>query len=103
VKTHVFTKLPHKHDFYLTVLITHGSGKHEVDFESDNVFPGTLFMLKPSQMPYWELSDDIEGYVFFHYANFFDEGYLTTSIKGFEFFASLQNSTVVHLKERALQ
>jgi len=102
VKTHNFTEFPHKHDFYLTVLITHGSGKHEVDFESYNVVPGTLFMLKPGQMHYWKFSDDIEGYVFFHNANFFDEGYLTTRIKDFEFFASLQNPPVVHLKERAL-
>lgn len=102
VKTHHFTELPHKHDFYLTVLITRGSGKHEVDFESYEVVAGTLFMLKPGQMHYWKFSEDIEGFVFFHSANFFDEGHLTTSIKDFEFFSSLQNPPVVHLKQHAL-
>lgn len=102
VKTHHFTEFPHKHDFYLTVLITHGSGIHEVDFEIYNVVAGTLFILQPGQMHYWNFSEDIEGYVFFHNAHFFDEGYLTTSIKDFEFFASLQNPPVVHLKELAL-
>lgn len=102
VKTHHFTEFPHKHDFYLIVLITHGSGKHEVDFESYEVVPGTLFMLKPGQMHYWKFSDDIEGFVFFHNANFFNEGSLTTNIKDFEFFSSLQNPPVVHLKQQAL-
>jgi AraC-like DNA-binding protein len=102
VKTHHFTEFPHKHDFYLIVLITHGNGKHEVDFESYEVVPGTLFMLKPGQMHYWKFSDDIEGFVFFHNANFFNEGSLTTNIKDFEFFSSLQNPPVVHLKQQAL-
>ncbi|MFT5860999.1 MAG: AraC family transcriptional activator of pobA [Flavobacteriaceae bacterium] len=102
VKTHHFTEFPHKHDFYLTVLITHGIGRHEVDFESYNAERGVLFMLKPGQMHYWKFSDDIEGFVFFHNANFFDEGSLTTSIKDFEFFASLQNPPVVHLSGEVL-
>lgn len=101
VKTHHFTEFPHKHDFYLTVLITHGSGKHEVDFESYEVEAGTLFMLKPGQMHFWKFSDDIEGFVFFHSAIFFDEGYLTTSIKDFEFFSSPQNPPVIQLKQQA--
>ncbi len=50
VKKHDFTNLPHKHDFYLVVLITRGSGIHEVDFESYEVAPGMLFVLKPGQM-----------------------------------------------------
>jgi len=32
VQNHHFTNLPHKHDFYLVVFITEGSGWHEVDF-----------------------------------------------------------------------
>lgn len=103
VKTHHFTEYPHKHDFYLTILITQGSGKHEVDFEKYEVEPGTLFMLKPGQMHYWKFSDDIDGYVFFHSSNFFDEGYLTASIKDFEFFSSLQNPPVVHLNKQVLE
>ena len=102
VKAHHFTELPHKHDFYLTVLITHGSGRHEVDFESYDVAPGVMFMLKPGQMHFWKFSDDIDGVVFFHSTTFFDEGYLTTRIKDFEFFASLQNEPIVHLEGQAL-
>ncbi len=35
---------PHKHNFYLTVLFTHGSGIHEIDFIKYNIQPGTLFL-----------------------------------------------------------
>lgn len=102
VKTHHFTEFPHKHDFYLTVLITHGSGKHEIDFESYDVVPGTVFMLKPGQMHFWKFSADIEGFIFFHNSIFFDEGHLTTGIKDFEFFSSLQNPPVVYLKQQVV-
>ena len=97
VKTHHFTELPHKHDFYLVVLITQGTGTHEVDFKSYDVEPGIMFMLKPGQMHFWKFSDDIDGFVFFHDATFFDEGYSAMSIREFDFFSSMQNEPVVYL------
>lgn len=97
VKQHHFTNLPHKHDFYLTVLFTKGEGKHEVDFESYKISPGMLFMLKPGQMHYWELSNDVEGYVFFHSKEFYDDGFITSSINDFDFFGSFQNPSVIVL------
>lgn len=102
VKTHHFTELPHKHDFYLVVLITQGTGTHEVDFKSYDVEPGIMFMLKPGQMHFWKFSDDIDGFVFFHDATFFDEGYSAMSIREFDFFSSMQNEPVVYLKEQVL-
>lgn len=102
VKGHYFTKLPHKHDFYLIILFTKGSGTHEVDFESFQVKPGTLFILKPGQMHYWELSDDIEGYVFFHSREFYDRRYVTSNLKDFEFYASFQNAPILSVAGEAL-
>jgi AraC family transcriptional activator of pobA len=98
VKEHHFTNLPHKHDFYLIVLITGGSGVHEVDFESYSVTPGMLFILKPGQMHFWKLSYDIDGYVFFHSRDFYDKGYLANSLKDFEFYSSYQNPPCIQLK-----
>ncbi|MBL4703576.1 MAG: helix-turn-helix domain-containing protein [Flavobacteriales bacterium] len=102
VKEHHFTRLPHKHDFYLIVLITGGSGMHEIDFESYSVVPGMLFILKPGQMHFWKLSDDIDGYVFFHSRDFYDKGYLANSIKDFEFYASYQNPPCIQLNIEAI-
>ena len=36
---------PHKHNSYLCVLFTKGSGTHEIDFNSYEVKPGNLFVL----------------------------------------------------------
>lgn len=102
VKGHHFTKLPHKHDFYLIILFTQGSGKHEIDFETYQVEPGTLFILKPGEMHYWELSDDIDGYVFFHSRDFYDKRYVTSSLKDFEFYASFQNSPSIKVHGESL-
>lgn len=98
VKSHHFTNLPHKHDFYLIILFTTGEGKHEVDFETFNVKPGTLFVLRPGDMHYWELSDDIDGFVFFHSRDFYDKRYVTSSVKDFEFYSSFQNSPCVRFE-----
>ncbi|GAA5021948.1 AraC family transcriptional regulator [Marivirga lumbricoides] len=102
VKGHHFTNFPHKHDFYLIILFTEGNGKHEVDFETFEVEPGTLFILKPGEMHYWELSEDIDGYVFFHSRDFYDNRNVTSNLKDFEFYASFQSSPYVKLDGEAL-
>ena len=92
VQNHHFTNLPHKHDFYLVVLITKGSGWHEVDFVRNTIEKGSVFMLQPGQMHYWELSSDIDGFVFFHTKTFFDEVYTTFKINNFPFFNSFYSN-----------
>jgi len=92
VQNHHFTNLPHKHDFYLVVLITEGSGWHEVDFVRYTIEKGSVFMLQPGQMHYWELSSDIDGFVFFHSKTFFDEVYTTFKINNFPFFNSFYSN-----------
>jgi AraC family transcriptional activator of pobA len=72
IKEHYFTNLPHKHDFYLVLLFTAGSGTHEIDFQNYPVKPGSLFIMQPGQMHLWQLSNDCEGYVFFHSRAFYE-------------------------------
>jgi len=63
---------PHKHDFYLSVLFTKGNGTHTIDFNTYNIKPGSLFFMLPGQTHDWELSEDIEGYIFFHTKSFYN-------------------------------
>jgi AraC-like DNA-binding protein len=102
VKNHHFTNLPHKHDFFLTILFTQGHGKHEVDFKTYEVRRGSIFVLKPGQMHFWELSKDIDGFVFFHSRVFFESGFNTLRIKDFHFFNSFQTSPLYILSENRL-
>lgn len=93
---------PHKHNSYLTILFTKGSGRHEIDFNLYEIKPGSLFFLSPGQTHHWELSEDIDGYVFSHTSNFYDLHYSHSHIHQYPFFYSIQNSPVLYLEENNL-
>lgn len=93
---------PHKHNFYLTVLFTHGSGKHEIDFEIYDIKPGSVFFLNPGQMHHWELSEDIRGFIFFHSQAFYDLHFSNGKINNYPFFQSVQNPSVLYLDDQYL-
>lgn len=92
---------PHKHNFFLTVLFTEGSGIHEVDFERYEVVPGAVFLINPGQTHYWELSR-AEGIIFFHSQSFFDLNFTDRSILDFPFFYSVHNPSMLKLEEQAI-
>lgn len=54
---------PHKHDFFHIVIVTKGSGWHEIDFNRHQVHDGSVFIVKPGQVHDWNLPPDIEGYI----------------------------------------
>lgn len=102
VREHQFTALPHKHDFYLTVIITGGKGWHEIDFERYHVKRGTIFLMKPGQMHYWKLSPHIEGFVFFHSGNFYNQSNTALPIEELHFFKSFQAKPLVTVSKKRL-
>lgn len=54
---------PHKHSFYQLIVVTRGSGWHEIDFRRHRVRVGTVFLMKPAQVHSWALSKDADGFV----------------------------------------
>lgn len=103
IKHHHIVSEPHKHDFYLIVLFTKGKGTHEIDFNTYDIKPGTVFLMRPGQMHHWILSKDIDGYVFFHTGIFYDKGYTLSSILDYPFFNSIHNPPQVLLKKNAFE
>lgn len=97
IKHHHFATKAHKHDFYLIVLFTKGSGTHEIDFNTYHIKPGTVFMMAPGQMHDWTLSNDIDGFVFFHTKHFYDKAYTSAGIESYPFFQSIHQPPVVYL------
>ncbi|CAN5754044.1 helix-turn-helix transcriptional regulator [soil metagenome] len=91
---------PHKHNSYLVVLFTKGTGMHEVDFSSYKVKPGSVFLLTPGQTHSWNLSKDAEGYVFLHSKNYYDQPYSHNTIDSFPFFYSTQNTPCIYLSKQ---
>ncbi len=102
IKEHDFTKDSHKHDFYLVALIISGSGKHEIDFNSYDVKPGSVFIMYPGQTHRWLLSSDIKGIVFFHSAEFYDQGFTIERIQNYPFYNSLHNLPLVLIKGKSV-
>lgn len=99
MQNHHAISVPHKHNFYVTVLFTQGEGFHEVDFERFEVVRGSIFFLNPGQTHYWELSDDIEGYIFFHSESFYSLNFSQNTLAAYPFFYSTQNSPYMLLSE----
>lgn len=95
--------LPHKHNFYLSVLFTKGNGIHEVDFTSYTVKSGALFFLNPGQTHHWDLSEDTEGYIFFHTQEFYDLNYIDNRLSNFPFFYSMHHPSCVYLDEKGFE
>lgn len=49
---------PHKHDFFLFLLVEQGSGTHTIDFTSYPTEAGQLHLLFPEQVHQWDLNED---------------------------------------------
>ncbi len=99
---HIVTK-PHKHDFFLIVLFTAGHGTHEIDFTTYKIKPGSVFVMKPGQMHHWTLSEDIDGFVFFHTQDFYDKGFTISSVLNYPFFNSMHNTPLINLSKKSLE
>ncbi|HEY9260820.1 AraC family ligand binding domain-containing protein, partial [Chitinophaga sp.] len=52
----------HKHDFFMLMMITQGSGTHTIDFKDYKVSNRTIFFLAPGQAHQWQLSKNTSGY-----------------------------------------
>lgn len=86
--SHRHIEKAHRHDFYATILFTGGSGIHEIDFLKYEVSAGSLFFMSPGQVHSWDLSDDIEGYIFFCSQDFYEMHYVNQKLRNFPFFGS---------------
>lgn len=96
-------KTPHKHNFYLCVVFTHGSGTHEIDFNSYEIKPGSVFFLKPGQTHFWKFNSAPEGYIFFHSQEFYKLLFSTKTLDQFPFYDSYKNSPGLNLDKNNLE
>ncbi len=102
LENHQFVNSPHKHSTYITVLFSKGSGEHQIDFETYPIKPGSVFLLSPGQVHCWKLSNDVEGFVFFHTKEFYDSIFLKKKIDQYPFFYLQQNYPVIYLSKEGL-
>lgn len=90
-KNSKFVHSAHRHDFFLCVVFSAGTGIHEIDFNHYAIQPGCVFFLKPGQTHLWKFESAPEGYIFFHTKEFFEYGFSNTEITQFPFYYSNEN------------
>jgi AraC family transcriptional regulator, transcriptional activator of pobA len=95
--------LPHRHNFYMSVLFTDGEGSHEIEFNNYTIKPGSVFLLGPGQVHTWELPENIDGYIFFHTKDFYDLNFTSQSVENYPFFSSLNNTPLITLNKSFLR
>ena len=100
LQSHQFVNNPHKHNTYICIFFTEGTGEHQIDFSSYKVKPGSIFLLNPGQVHCWKLSANANGYVFFHTKDFYNSIYLNRKIEEFPFFYLSQNYPVVYTDKK---
>ncbi|WP_010249197.1 AraC family transcriptional regulator [Myroides injenensis] len=89
ISNHEHIDKPHKHNFYVCMIFTQGGGKHEIDFNSYDICPGSVFLLAPGQTHSWQLSADIDGYIFFHTQEFLDLYFVRETVREYPIFRSI--------------
>jgi AraC family transcriptional activator of pobA len=88
---HSFVEEPHRHNSYVLVFFTKGSGTHEIDFDVFEIQPGSMFFLQPGQMHHWNLSDDVEGFVIFYSQEMYNLYFGQKTIADYTFYSSVDN------------
>lgn len=96
---HDFIENSHSHNFYLLVLFTKGSGFHTIDFDTYEIQPNSLFVLKPGQVHSWQLSEDIEGYIAFYSQEIYNVYFGWKQIDEYSFYRNINNSPEMILNE----
>ncbi|AOW09235.1 AraC family transcriptional regulator [Flavobacterium gilvum] len=100
---HGFVEEPHRHNSYVLVLFTNGSGTHDIDFDSFRIQPGSVFFMQPGQIHHWDLSDDIDGFVVFYSQEMYNLYFRQKTIDGFSFYSSLGNSPEIVFDSKELK
>ena len=100
---HSFVEEPHRHNSYVLVLFTNGSGTHDIDFDTFEIFPGSMFFLQPGQIHNWILSDDIDGFVVFYSQEMYNLYFRQKTIEAFPFYSSLGNSPEMFFESKELK
>ncbi|MHA6249390.1 AraC family transcriptional regulator [Pontibacter sp. CAU 1760] len=89
LKEHLFIREPYKHNFYILLYITQGSGTHTIDFREYEVTADSVFVMMPGQVHSWELADDTDGFVMFFTPAFYVQAFPDRRPYDFSFFNAL--------------
>ncbi|MBF9252734.1 helix-turn-helix domain-containing protein [Pontibacter sp. 172403-2] len=99
LREHQFIQKPHKHNFYIVLLLTSGSGTHTIDFNTYPVQPRTVYFLRPGQVHSWQFTADAAGYIIFFTSEFYLWGHPQNKLYDFPFFNALLSRPLLQVTE----
>ncbi|NIJ45533.1 AraC-like DNA-binding protein [Wenyingzhuangia heitensis] len=99
---HSFIEKSHRHNFYLLVLFTNGTGTHNIDSNTFSIKRGSLYVLKPGQAHGWELSNDIDGYILFYSDEIYNLYFGHKRIEEYPFYEPSKNISEILFNEKEL-
>ncbi len=76
---------PHRIDFHALIIVLEGESKHIIDFQEENLSPGTILPIKKGQIHSFHKKDNVKGYVIG-----FKEDFITQNINDKNLFHFLQ-------------
>lgn len=76
----------HRHNYYMLMWVTSGTGTQLVDFKRFGMEPGRIFAMYPGQLHALETQGALEGFVLFFTAHFFNLRYHNHQLTEFPFF-----------------
>lgn len=97
LKEHLFIREPHKHNFYVILFITQGTGTHTIDFKTYEVKPNIVFFMIPGQVHSWELSDDADGLIILFMPEFYLKEFPHRKFSEFPFFNALLHKPTLYI------
>lgn len=101
VKENLFIEKPHAHDFYLMLLITRGTGTHNIDSIEYEIKPGVAFILAPGLIHQWNISKDIDGYILFFTKKYFMLDFKHDNLSRFPFFKKHSSVPYIELSKES--
>ncbi|MEJ8756711.1 helix-turn-helix domain-containing protein [Pontibacter sp. H259] len=97
LQKHLFIQRPHKHNFYILLFITQGSGTHTIDFQEHPVMPNSVFFLTPGQVHSWQLSEETDGFILFFSPEFYLLEFPLQKLQRFPFFQAALRAPLLQL------
>ena len=94
-----FTHAPHRHDNYLILILTQGTGTHMIDFVDYAAKPFTAYFLSPGQVHAWQFSGDAKGFVIFFTLSFYKVDKRQRDLSVFPFFHTM-NAPCVYMDQQ---
>lgn len=99
LQKHPFASKSHRHDFYLGLYISRGSGTHTIDFVDYPVNSNAFYLMTPGQVHAWNLAPETHGFFFFFVPAFYQMGQREADLTAFPYFQSFHPSPYIQLPE----